>query len=430
MVYVPSTICFGFDLRKSFELYIASRYLKARRKQTIISFISFIAISGVALGVAALIVVLAVMTGMEEDIKERILGTRSHIIISKFQGFGSKSLVPDKVIFDKILSVPGVLGVAPYILKQIMIRADQVQGIMIRGIDPVMEKNVSTLKETMILGDINNLNSDEKGDSTAGILIGSELADTIGARNIGSEIYLISPYSSRLTPAGEVPRMKKFKLAGIFKSGYYEWDSSLAYIDLKSAQRFFGMGDSISGIEVRIRDIYKVKKIAAEITRKLGDEFYTTDWMEMNRNLFSALKLEKWAMFIVLLFLIVIAAFNIITTLIMMVMEKNRDIGIMRSMGATKRSIMKIFILQGMIIGFIGTISGLILGISISYICDTYKLIRLPLDVYYIAYLPFRMLPGEIVLITISSLLICFLSTIYPSLKASRLDPVEAIRYE
>ncbi|MBU1627209.1 lipoprotein-releasing ABC transporter permease subunit, partial [bacterium] len=394
------------------------------------SIVSLIAILGVALGVAALIVVLAVMTGMEEGIRDQILGTRSHIVISKFYSFDSRGMVPDEKLYHQILSVKGVKGIAPFILGQVMIKAEGVQGILIRGIDPEMEKNVSVLRDNIISGSLDSLMSNASGDGENGILLGYELANMIGADRIGDEVKIISPYNMKTTPFGETPQMRKFKVVGIFKSGYYEYDTSLGYINIKTAQSFFSLGDRINGIEVKIENIFQAKKISDEIIERIGYEYQATDWMEMNRNFFSAMKLEKWAMFIVLLFLIIIAAFSIITTLIMMVMEKNRDIGILRSMGASKKTIMQIFIFEGLIIGLVGTLIGLILGVSICYVCDTYKLISLPADVYTITHLPFKMVLSEVVIIVISSMIICFLATIYPSLQASRLDPVEALRYE
>jgi len=417
-------------LRGKFELYIASRYLKAKRDQSFISVASLIAISGVALGVAALIIVLAMMTGMNEDIRDRLIGAQTHIIISKFYGFQGKGLIPDNRLYDQILSIREVVGVAPYIEAQVMIKGDFIRGIMLKGIDPEMEKNVSLLNVNMQSGSLGSLSLSDPSDTLPGIILGTELASLIGANSLGDEVKVFSFFNLKMTPFGEITPMKRFRVVGFFKSGYYDLDSNLGYIDIKTAQSFFLMGDRVNGIEVKIDNIYKVKKVSKAILEKIGEEYYARDWMEMNSNFYSALKLEKWGMFIMVLFLVIIAAFNIVTTLIMMVMEKNRDIGILRSMGACKKTVMRIFIFEGMIIGVLGTLIGLVSGIVICYVLDTYKLISLPQDIYYIAYLPFKMVLSEILIILVSSLVICFLATLYPSLKASRLDPVEAIRYE
>src|SRR3990172_4718235 len=323
-----------------YELDIGLRYLKARRKQTFISLITWISIAGVTVGVMALIIVLAVMAGFEEDLRNKILGTNSHIVILEP---GSHGMAQYQGAIDKVEKVDHVISATPFIYSQAMLTSTgSVSGVVIRGIDPLREARVTNLAENLKEGSLTDL---EKNNGVGGgVIIGQELARNLGI-SLGEEITIISPLG-KMTPIGMVPRMKKFWVAGIFDSGMYEYDTGLAFISLKNAQNFFNMGDRVTGIEVKVDDIYKADKIANNIQKLLGVPYWVRDWMEMNKNLFSALKLEKVVMFVILTLIVLVAAFNIISTLIMVVMEKGKDIAILKSMGATNKSIMKIFVIE------------------------------------------------------------------------------------
>ena len=407
-----------------YELDIGLRYLKARRKQTFISLITWISIAGVTVGVMALIIVLAVMAGFEEDLRNKILGTNSHIVILEP---GSPGMAQYQGTIDKVEKVDHVISATPFIYSQAMLTSTgSVSGVVIRGIDPLREARVTNLAENLKEGSLTDL---EKNNGVGGgVIIGQELARNLGI-SLGEEITIISPLG-KMTPIGMVPRMKKFWVAGIFDSGMYEYDTGLAFISLKNAQNFFNMGDRVTGIEVKVDDIYKADKIANNIQKLLGVPYWVRDWMEMNKNLFSALKLEKVVMFVILTLIVLVAAFNIISTLIMVVMEKGKDIAILKSMGATNKSIMKIFMLEGIIIGVAGTIIGVIGGYLVCHLLETYHFIKLPSDVYYLDTLPVKIEGGDFLVVALAAITISFLATLYPSWNAARLNPVEAIRYE
>ena len=425
-----------------YELFISKRYLSAKRKQVFVSVITFISIFGIFLGVAALIIVLAVMNGFEEDLRTKILGIKSHIELTTDLTGPMKDY---QKVREKIADVEGVVASTPFIYSQAMIRSSNgVTGVIIRALDTqsafkvinlgkVKEGNIEYLNK--IPHEI-SLNYKSNGVSPDGIVIGKEMARTLGVF-LYDTITIISPVSIS-TPMGMVPRMKKFVVVGIFESGFYEYDSTLAYLSLQSCQDFLQMGNTVTGIDIKVDDIYKADGIARKIQSKLGFPFWTQNWMQMNKNLFSALKLEKHVMFIILSLIVLVAAFNIISALIMIVMEKNKDIAILKSMGATSRSIMKIFIFQGLIIGVIGTALGCVTGLAVALNLQKVSIIVekifrfkiLPGDVYYLSELPSKVNYGDIVIIVVGTLFICFLSTIYPSLRASRTDPAEALRYE
>jgi lipoprotein-releasing system permease protein len=408
-----------------YQLFIGLRYLKAKRKQTFISIISLISVGGVALGVMALIIVLAVMSGFEGDLRDKIIGTNSHVVILKH---GRAALEDYRQVVERVEQVEHVVAAAPFIYSQVMLTSEQnVSGVVLRGIDPRAESLVTNLGRNVIEGDLKHLSAPGE-DGLEGIVLGLELARNLGAF-YGDELNVVSP-TGTMTPMGMVPRSRRMRVVAIFNSGMYEYDSSLVYVSLKTAQDFLRLGDRVTGVEVKVDDIYRAQDVARQIQRLLGFPFWTRDWMEMNRNLFSALKLEKLAMFIILTLIIVVAAFNIISTLIMMVMEKHKDIAILKSMGATSRGIMSIFVLEGLIIGLVGTLLGGVGGAITCWLADKYKLIKLAGDIYYMNYLPFKMRPGEVVLICLASILISFLATLYPSWQASKLDPAVALRYE
>ena len=426
-----------------YEFFISRRYMRAKRKQVFVSIITFISIFGIFLGVAALIIVLAVMNGFEEDLRSKILGIRSHIEVTTDMA-GPMKNYPS--VRQEIEKTPGVVASTPFIYTQAMIRSQNgVTGVVIRGLDTQSAPKVINLGKiregkldhlNKIPDDVlQNLSGEDKG--LVGIMIGKEMA-----RNLGLFLYdsitIISPTGGIATPMGMVPRMKKFIVVGIFESGFYEYDSTLAFLSLKSCQEFLDMGDAVSGLDIVVHDIYKADVIARAIQSKMGFPFFAQNWMQMNKNLFSALKLEKRVMFIILSLIVLVAAFNIISALIMVVMEKNKDIAILKSMGATSATIMKIFIYQGLIVGAVGTFFGCIAGLTIALNLQKISLLVekvfnfkiLPGDVYYLSELPSKVNYGDVVIIVIGTLLICFLSTIYPSLRASRLDPAEALRYE
>jgi lipoprotein-releasing system permease protein len=413
----------------SYELFIGLRYLKAKRKQTFVSLITLISIAGVTVGVTALIVVLAVMNGFKEDLREKILGVTSHVVVSRFDG----NIPKYQKLRAKVEVVSGVAAATPFIYTQAMINSRQaISGAVLRGIEPETASKVINLPKNMRSGSLEELAVEEKSGetrATPGIILGNELARNLGVSR-GEPVTVISPLG-RLTPLGRVPRSQTFRVAGIFDSGMYEYDSTIAYVSIWAAQRFLGIGDRVTGIEVRVDDIYQADQVARDIGKALGGyPYWSRDWMRMNKNLFSALKLEKIVMFIILTLIILVAAFNIIGTLIMVVIEKTRDIAILKSMGATRRSIMKIFMIEGAIIGLVGTLLGLLGGYTLCKLLATYQFIELPPDVYYISTLPVRMDPLDVALIALAAIIISLVATVYPAWQASRLDPAEAIRYE
>jgi len=422
----------------SYELFIGLRYLKAKRKQTFISVITFISILGITVGVTALIIVLSVMSGFEEELKEKILGVNANIVVTSFSGpmrdYGR--------VAEEVRAVGGVTGASPFTYNQAMISgAGGVIGAVIRGVETSTIGTVSVLPDKIREGSLAGLDVSfearaEGGRRLPGIIIGKELARTIGA-GVGDRISVISPMGTS-TPAGQAPRMAAFEVAGVFAFGMFEYDSNLAFVSLANAQRFFRLGDTVTGVEVKVRDIYDAPAIADDIMGALKGSYWTRTWMEMNRNLFSALKLEKVAMFIILALIILVAALNIISTLIMVVMEKNKDIAILKSLGAPSASIMKIFMVEGLIIGTVGTALGTIVGLAgalniepmVGLVEDIFNFKVLPPSVYYIDKLPSKVEPTTVVLVVLLSITISFLATLYPSWQASRFDPVEGLRYE
>ena len=424
----------------SYELFIGLRYLRAKRKQVFVSIITFISIAGIFLGVAALIIVLAVMNGFETDLRNKILGINSHIVLMEYSG----SMKNHNQVLKEVEQVPGVVAAAPFIYSQALLKSgNSASGVVLRGLAAESTSRVINLGK-MQQGRLEYLSGDKRPASGAdksltdlpGLIVGKELAKNLGIA-LFETASIVSPMGIS-TPMGMMPRMKKFLVVGIFDSGFYEYDSTLAYISLKDCQEFLNMGDHVTGVEVRVDDIYKADAIGKAIEKKLGFPYWVRNWMEMNKNLFSALRLEKRVMFIILSLIVLVAAFNIITALIMVVMEKNKDIAVLKSMGATSRSIMKIFILQGLTIGSIGTVLGCIGGLAIAINLSKISLFVerllgikiLPGDVYYLNELPSRVNYGDVAIIIAGTILICFLSTIYPSWRASKLDPAEALRYE
>jgi len=409
----------------SFEYFIGGRYLRAKHKETFISLITILSVAGVTVGVMALIVVIAVMAGFESDLKQRILGVESHIVLMRHDG----SFSGYKKISKQINELQGVEAATPFIYSQIMLRSSTgVSGAVLRGIDPESAGSVIKILKNSVLQNLKQIQ--RQGNSKTfvpGIILGKELARNLGVLK-GDAVFLISS-RGMISPIGYLPAMKRFEVVGLFESGMYEYDGSLAYIDLEDAQKILNMKGSVTGIEVRVDDIYNARNIAKKIVSELGFPYWARDWMQMNHNLFSALKLEKTVMFIILALIVLVAAFNIASTLIMMVMGKTKDIAILKAMGAMDSSIRKIFIYKGMIIGAVGTLLGVCLGFIICKLLEKYKFIQLPGDVYYISTLPVRLEALDVFMIASAAMVICFLATLYPASQASKLNPIEAIRY-
>lgn len=417
----------------TFEWMVGVRYLMAKRKQAFISVITAISILGVAVGVMAMIVVLAVMSGFEHDLRDKILGTNAHAVVLRYGG----GIEDYTGVAAKTEKVKGVVAATPFIFSQAMLTTDiNVIGAVVRGVDVDTLDRVTNLKRYMAEGSLDNLIHPPKDleDKSAnavtlpGVVIGKELSKNIGAF-YGDIMTIVSP-TGTFTPGGMGPKLKRFRVVGVFNSGMYEYDSSLAYISLAEAQRFFEVGDKVTGLELRVTNVERADIVAADVRKALGYPFYTRDWMDLNRNLFAALKLEKVVMAIILILIILVAAFNIVSTLTMVVMEKGKDIAILKSMGASAKSVLRIFMIDGLIIGSVGTVIGLISGYTLCFLLERYQFVKLPSDIYYISSLPVRTSVLDFVLVSGAAVLISLLATIYPAYRASRLNPVEAIRFE
>ena len=405
----------------NFEFFIARRYLTAKRKQAFISVITFISVLGITIGVMALIIAIALITGFQGDIQDKLLGSTSHIMVSDLAREGLKDYPQ---LMSKIRNINGIRSVSPVGYDTVLIRGPSLSsGAMLKGIDFDLERKNSRWLRELERGKIPAPDSKREG-----ILLGREIAVSIGA-GIGDIVEVLTS-SSRLSPIGPIPKRKRVVVTGIFKTGLYEFDSSTALIWLGAAQKFLGLEEGISYIQIKIDNIFQASKIADKIREIIPPLAYVMTWMELNKSLFSALKLEKNIMFLTIALIVFVAALNIIATLILMVMEKTRDIGILIAMGATAQNIKKIFFIQGAMIGIIGTTAGVVLGRIWCWLANTFELIKVPVDIYQISFVPFYIKPFDLILIIGVALLISFLSTLFPSHRASKVNPVTALKYE
>jgi len=406
----------------SFEWFVSLRYLRAKRKQKFISLITLISILGVAVGVMALIVVLSVFTGFTEGLRDQIIGVNAHALV---QRFGS-TINDSEEVTAKIEAVEGVEATTPYIYGQALISsATHSTGVVLRGIDAASAMRVLSIGQKMTAGQLTDLDTSLE---VPAIVLGRDMARQLQV-GVGDRVRLISP-NGPLSPMGVLPKIRTCVVAGIFETGMFEYDSTMGYINLQTARSLTDLQRGVHGIEVRVRDIDQADRTAAAIRQALGQGYSVRDWMQLNQNLFAALKLEKLGIFIALDLIILVAALNIISALIMVVMEKNRDIAILKSMGATTKSIMRIFFYQGMVIGLSGTILGVAGGLSLCALLGRYKIIELPSNVYPMSTMPIKVVPLDVTVIAVSALLITLAATLYPSWKASRIRPAEALSYE
>lgn len=407
-----------------FETFIALRYLSALRRQSFITLISVFAVLGVALGVGSLIVVIGVMNGFSSDLRDKILGVNAHILVSSVRG-GIKDY---HSLADEASKVQGVTGVTPFVYSEVMLSNKHgVKGVVLRGIDPDSSRTVLSLWDDMVAGSVNDLVVE---NDLPGIIVGYQMARRLGL-DVGSQVNLLSPSGSS-GAAGFRPKVRRFRIAGIFKTGMFEYDSSLGYMTIPEARKLLGYkGDIISGLEVSVADVEKAPQIAEALETRIGSfGLLVRHWQEMNANLFAALKLEKTAMFIILVMIVLVGSFSIVNTLVMLVMQKTRDIAVLMSMGAEASGIRKIFMLQGTLIGFIGTALGFGLGVPVSLLLKKYQFIKLPSNVYPVDYLPVKLEMLDLTVIGVAAMVLCFLSTIYPARRAASLNPSEALRYE
>jgi len=411
-----------------YELFIGLRYTRAKRRNHFISVIALISMLGIALGVMALITVLSVMNGFQKELRGRILGVASHVVIN---GVGNR-LVPWRDVMASATQHPAVVAVAPFVLAQSMLSVGSaVQGAVIRGIDPQAEATVAEVGQHMRSGRMEDLKPGEFG-----IVLGSELARALTVR-VGETVVLIAP-QGQVTPAGILPRLRQFRVVGIFEVGMYEYDYGLAYIDIQDAQRLYRLEDAVSGVRLKLDDLMQAPRVARELARLLPGEAYAADWTRSHANFFRAVEIEKRVMFIILTLIVAVAAFNIVSALVMAVTDKQADIAILRTLGASPGSVMKVFMVQGSLMGVIGTLAGVAAGVLLAlnidvvvpFIEQTFGVRFLAKDVYYISDLPSDLQWADVAVIGVVSLVLTLLATIYPSWRAARVNPADALRYE
>jgi lipoprotein-releasing system permease protein len=411
-----------------YELFVGLRYTRAKRRNHFISFISLISMLGITLGIWALIVVLSVMNGFQHEIRTRILSVVSHVQIT-----GADNTLPNwPAVAEQASKHPEVVATAPYVQAQALLSyGDSVRGAIIRGIQPEQERSVADIESHMKSGTLTDLKPGQFG-----IILGAELARALRVMR-GDKVVLIAP-RGQVTPAGIVPRLKQFTVVGVFEVGHYEYDSGLALIDLADAQKLYQLADAVSGVRLKIKDLLQAPRVAHELSRMISADAYISDWTQQNANFFRAVEIEKRMMFLILTLIVAVAAFNIVSTLVMVVTDKQSDVAILRTLGASPRSIMKIFIVQGTIIGTVGTILGLVIGVItainidviVPFIEHTFNVQFLSREVYYISELPSELQIGDVTVIALMSFVLTVLATLYPSFRASRINPAEALRYE
>jgi lipoprotein-releasing system permease protein len=403
----------------SFAWFVGRRYMGGRRRNAFLSLVTLSSVAGVALGVAVMIVVIAVMSGAEIQLREQLLGVTAHVVVMRH----GEAFTDHPDVLARLRALPEVSAATPYLYTQAMLRTPKgIEGAVLRGVDPESAHRVlSTLPPERLA----ELPGDPEKGRVPGILLGSELADLLETET-GAIVSITLPGAGSNR---RIPAMRRFRVAGTFSSGLYEFDKAMAYVALSDAQRLTGAGNAVTGIELRVKDVDRADAVADQISDILGFRYWAQDWKRMNRNLFSALRLQKTVMFIILALIVLVAAFNIASTLIMMVMEKKRDIAIFKAMGATNRMVRNVFVLKGMTIGGFGAAIGLGVGIVLCGILRRYRIIELPTDVYFFSTLPVSLEAPDVLLILVSTLLICFVATLYPARRASRMAPVEAIRY-
>jgi lipoprotein-releasing system permease protein len=411
-----------------YELLVGLRYTRAKRRNHFISFISLTSMLGIALGVAALIVVLSVMNGFQKEVRARILGVVAHVQIT-----GPENRLADwQAVAREAAENPDVVASAPFVNAQGMLMLGaSVRGVVVRGVVPELEKKVAEIGLRMLAGKLEALVPGEFG-----IVLGAELARALGA-NVGDKVTLIAP-QGLVTPAGILPRLKQFTVVGVFEVGMFEYDSTLALIEFADAQKLYGMGEAASGVRLKLKDLFQSREVTRDLFTRLRGDLYISDWTRSHANYFRAVQIEKTMMFIILLLIVAVAAFNIVSTLVMAVTDKQPDIAILRTLGASPASIMKIFIVQGALIGVIGTLIGVVGGVALALNIDVVvpfleRLLGLRFlssEVYYITELPSDLQSADVVAITVVSLLIALVATLYPSWRAARVNPAEALRYE
>jgi lipoprotein-releasing system permease protein len=411
-----------------FELFVGLRYTRAKRRNHFISFISLVSMLGIALGIAALVTVMSVMNGFEREIRSRILGVAAHVQVLALEG----GLADWRTVAAGARANPAVVATAPFVSAQgLLSSGSQVRGVFVRGVVPELEDGVADIGAHMRSGRLADLQPGEFS-----IVLGADLARALRVQR-GDRVTLIAP-QGQVTPAGLVPRLKQFRVAGIFSVGHYEYDSGLALVRLEDAQALYRLGDAASGVRLKLADLYEAPRVARALARTLGPEAYVTDWTQQNANYFRAIQIEKRMMFIILTLIIAVAAFNLVSTLVMVVTDKHPDIAILRTLGASPASIMKIFMVQGTLIGVIGTALGVVLGVALSLNIDVvvpaveraFDFQILSREVYYISELPSQLAWRDVWTVAGVALALAFAATIYPSWRAARVNPAEALRYE